>query len=354
MIDFDEDILVHPGIKVIGVGKAGCRFADRVHESESEIDVVAIDTDAGDLKELGVSETILVGRPVTKGLGTGGNPEIGRKAIYQERNRVSKIAGCMDLVFLLCGLGGGTGTAFAPFMAEAAGSAGALTVAVVTKPFAYEGSRKLGHAEFGLKELRKICDCVIAAPNEKLVGTRNDEFSLQQGFEEVELAVLELITGIWKLLKREGILTVDFADIRRILEKSGDGVFGYGVAHGARRAEDAASLALGYPLMRDVDFSSGKSALVSIAASRNIKQDEIKAVVDTVARRAGGDIVAGVVSDPALKRKMKVVVVRAGIETGAGETTREDGAGYTGKAVYVKDTGDELDIPTFIRRRRKR
>lgn len=358
MIELEEELGYLMRIKVVGVGGAGCMVIDKMLDWEEDIDLLAINTDARALKELRLPRKIRIGGQFTKGMGAGGDPDIGRKAIHKERERIIGFLNGAELVFIVAGLGGGTGTGASPFVAELASEAGAVTVAVVTKPFDFEGTKKVNQAEMGARELGETTDTLISIPNEKLFANLETDSFLLDAFDRADHILLEAVKAICDLVRLPGLINLDFADIRQVLKKSGEAVFGVGIAAGEKRGQRAAESALNSPLLQNIDISAGRNVLVSIIGGEKLTQEEVDTAVQMISRHAGQNIVLGVAVDRKLKKKVKVTLIVTGLSSTAQERPLQvlekpmpNVAG--GQRVYLGQFENDLDIPTFLRKRRK-
>jgi len=350
MIEFEE-VCYADRIKVVGVGGAGCTVVDKMHEWSGNIALLAINTDTRALKKLRIPRTIRIGAQLTKGLGSGGNPDIGRKAIYKERERIAGLLKGAELVFIVAGLGGGTGTGASPIVAELASELGAVTVAVVTKPFDFEGTKRITQAEMGEKELKGVVDTIISVSNEKLF-TQTDSFLLT-AFDRANSMLLEAICAICEPVKLPGLINLDFADLRQVLEKAGESAFGVGIAKGEGRASSAAELALKSPMLQNIDLSAVKNVLISISGGEGITQEDVNEITEVVSRCCGQNVVLGVTIDKRMKKNVKVTVVATGLSPVVDLAEKPSPGFISGKRVYLGHVEDELDIPTFLRKRRR-
>ncbi len=359
MIELEEELDYSVRIKVVGVGGAGCTVIDKMLDWEENIDLLAINTDARALKKLRLPRKFRIGAQLTKALGAGGNPDIGRKAIYKERERIMGMIAEAELVFIIAGLGGGTGTGASPFVAELASEIGAVTVAVVTKPFTFEGIKKVNQAEMGVRELRKTVDTLISIPNEKLFANLKTDSFLLDAFDKADRMLLEAVKTICDFIGLPGLIDLDFADVRQVLKKSGEAVFGVGIAEGGERGKCAAESALNSPLLQNIDISKGKNVLVSIVGGEDLKQEEVDKAVQVISRRAEQNMVLGVAVDRQLKKKVKVTLIVTGLTSITQEKPLQilekpvSNFG-SGQRVYLGHFEDEMDIPTFLRKRKKR
>jgi cell division protein FtsZ len=264
-------------IKVIGVGGGGGNAVEyMVSKQVSGVDFIATNTDAQALKGLGAQTTMQIGSSVTKGLGAGANPEVGRAAALEDRDRIAELLSGSDMVFVTAGMGGGTGTGAAPVVAEVAKELGILTVAVVTKPFDFE--KRKNNAEQGIKELASHVDSLITIPNEKLLEVLGEQTSVLDAFAAANDVLLGAVQGIADLIIRPGMINVDFADVRTVMSEMGMAMMGTGSASGANRAREAAEAAIRSPLLEDVDLNGARGILVNVTAGLDLNIGEFTEV----------------------------------------------------------------------------
>ena len=310
-------------IKVIGVGGGGGNAVNHMLSGEIEgVDFICANTDAQALRNSEVRTLLQLGTDITKGLGAGANPEIGRQAAMEDRERIEEVLSGADMVFITAGMGGGTGTGAAPIVAEVAKDLGILTVAVVTKPFGFEGGKRMKVAEAGMAELGKQVDSLITIPNEKLLAVLGKEMSLLNAFKSANDVLLHAVQGIAELITRPGLINVDFADVKTVMSEMGAAMMGSGEASGDNRAREAAERAIRSPLLEDVNLAGAKGILVNITAGLNLAIGEFDEVGNTVREFADDDatVVVGTVIDPDMQNDMRVTVVA----TGLGETGRAE------------------------------
>ncbi len=368
-------------IKVIGVGGGGGNAIQHMVDRDVEgVDFICANTDAQALKNLSAKTMLQLGASITKGLGAGADPTRGREAALEDRERIAEILKGGDMVFITAGMGGGTGTGGAPVVAEVARELDILTVAVVTKPFAFEGKKRLQIAEEGIRELAAHVDSLITIPNEKLLDVMGDDTPLLEAFSRVDDVLLGAVQGIADLIIRPGIMNVDFADVRTVMSEMGIAMMGTGEAKGENRARDAAKSAIQSPLLEDIDLNGARGILVNIASGENISLGEFAEVGATIEEFASENatIVVGTVIDQSMSDEMRVTVVATGlgnIEADPPRTvidnTRKQVAGdgqinYGGfdkptvlrnsqravddDVLSVKGDMEYLDIPAFLRR----
>lgn len=303
-------------IKVIGVGGGGGNAIQHMVDRNVEgVDFICANTDAQALKNLSAKTMLQLGSSITKGLGAGADPELGREAALEDRERIAEILDGADMVFITAGMGGGTGTGGAPVVAEVARELNILTVAVVTKPFLFEGRKRMQIAEAGIKELATQVDSLITIPNEKLLDVMGLDTPLLEAFSAVDDVLLGAVQGIADLIIRPGIMNVDFADVRTVMSEMGIAMMGTGEAIGENRARDAARSAIRSPLLEDIDFNGARGILVNIAAGANISLGEFAEVGATIEEFASENatIVVGTVIDQDMSDEMRVTIVATGL-----------------------------------------
>ncbi|KKC99914.1 MULTISPECIES: cell division protein FtsZ [Photobacterium] len=310
-------------IKVIGVGGGGGNAVDHmVRESIEGVHFISVNTDAQALRKSNVGTVIQIGGDITKGLGAGANPQVGRDSALEDREAIREALEGSDMVFIAAGMGGGTGTGAAPIIAEVAKELGILTVAVVTKPFSFEGKKRLAFAEQGIEELSKHVDSLITIPNEKLLKVLGRGITLLDAFAKANDVLKNAVQGIAELITRPGMINVDFADVRTVMSEMGHAMMGSGVATGEDRAEEAAEMAISSPLLEDIDLAGARGVLVNITAGLDMRLDEFETVGNTVKAFASDNatVVIGTSLDPDMTDELRVTVVATGI----GKESRPD------------------------------
>ncbi|MFT7177805.1 MAG: cell division protein FtsZ [Oceanospirillaceae bacterium] len=335
-------------IKVIGVGGGGGNAVSHMLSSQIDgVEFICANTDAQALRGMEARSVLQLGAQITKGLGAGANPNVGRESAIEDRAQIQSILQGADMVFITAGMGGGTGTGAAPIVAEVAREMGILTVAVVTKPFPFEGRKRMAIAEQGLKELAEHVDSLITIPNEKLLAVLGKNCSLLTAFSTVNDVLLGAVQGISDLITRPGMINVDFADVRTVMSEMGMAMMGTGVARGEDRAREAAEAAVRSPLLEDVDLRGAKGILVNITAGLDLNLGEFTEVGNTIEEFASDNatVVIGTVIDPEMSDELKVTVVA----TGLGHDYRQQ-IEPTVKAVVNntmrRATGDQMELPT--------
>jgi cell division protein FtsZ len=312
-------------IKVIGVGGSGKNAVNHMINSKVRgVEFIAVNTDAQDLHHSLAKKRIHIGKNLTRGLGTGMNPEMGKRAIEETKEEVQEALKGADMVFVACGLGGGTGSGSSPTVARIAKELGALTVAVVTKPFFFEGQQRLKISEAALEELRKEVDAIIVIPNDRLLSTIDKNTTVKNAFSMCDEILRQAVEGISDLITTPGLINIDFADIRTVMESAGSALMGIGSASGDNRAIEAAKLAINSPLL-DVSINGAKGVLFSIAGGEDLTmfeiQDAAKVITESVDPQA--KVIFGTVRDDKLKKnEVKITVIAAGFpETNTNESS---------------------------------
>jgi cell division protein FtsZ len=369
-------------IKVLGIGGGGGNaVAHMVRAGIESVDFICANTDSQALKGAKVKTGLQIGCNITKGLGAGANPEVGRQAAMEDRDRIQEVIEGADMLFITAGLGGGTGTGAAPVVAQLAKEMGILTVAVVTKPFSMEGPKRMRVAEQGIAELGRFVDSLITIPNEKLLSVLGPQTTLLDAFRAANEVLQGAVQGIAELITRPGLINVDFADVRTVMSEMGMAMMGSGTASGQDRARVAAEAAISSPLLEDINLSGANGVLVNVTAGPDLSIGEFQEVGDTVKQFASDDatVVIGTVIDAEMNDEIRVTVVATGLGQGAGiaerpmKVVRRSGTApapkgrepnYTelekpavtrkravGDGVTGNDSlEDLLDIPAFLRR----
>ena len=303
-------------IKVLGVGGAGCNAVDHMLLAGIEgVDFVCLNTDSQVLKKSKVKTTLQIGTNITKGLGAGADPEVGRQAAMEDRDRIIELIEGCDMLFITAGMGGGTGTGAAPVVAQVAKELGILTVAVVTKPFSMEGGKRMAIAEHGIGELGKYCDSLITIPNQKLLTVLGPKTRLLDAFTSANGVLQGAVQGIAELITRPGLINVDFADVRTVMSETGMAMMGTGHASGEDRARLAAEMAVSSPLLEDINLAGAQGILVNVTAGMDLAIGELDEVGNTVKQYASEDatVVVGTVIEPDMQDEIRVTVVATGL-----------------------------------------
>lgn len=331
-------------IKVIGVGGGGGNAVEHMVNANIEgVEFICSNTDAQALKKSSAKTILQLGHNVTKGLGAGADPEIGRQAALEDRDRIMDVLEGSDMVFINAGMGGGTGTGAAPIVAQVAKEMGILTVAVVTRPFAFEGKKRAQVADTGIKELTQFVDSLITIPNEKLLTVLGREISLLNAFAAANDVLFGAVQGIAELITRPGLINVDFADVKTVMAEMGMAMMGSGKAQGEDRARTAAEAAISSPLLEDINLSGARGMLVNITAGMDLSIGEFDEVGNTVKQFASENatVVVGTVIDPEMSGEMRVTIVA----TGLGQAAREDAS----RVKLVQAAGGTVDYRDFDR-----
>jgi len=303
-------------IKVMGVGGGGGNAVEHMACSNLEgVDFICANTDAQALSNASSRTLLQIGSEITKGLGAGANPSVGREAAIEDRDRIMETIAGTDMLFITAGMGGGTGTGAAPIVAELAKEMGILTVAVVTKPFPWEGPRRMKQADDGITELREYVDSLITIPNEKLQSVLGKGTTLLDAFKEANNVLLNAVQGISELITRPGLINVDFADVRTVMSEMGMAMMGTGCSTGEERATVAAERAISSPLLEDVDLAGARGILVNVTAGMDMSIGEFEEVGNSIKEFAAENatVVVGTVIDPEMNGEMRVTVVATGI-----------------------------------------
>jgi cell division protein FtsZ len=336
-------------IKVIGVGGGGGNAVQHMIERGVQgVEFVCANTDAQALKTSGAKLTLQLGGNVTKGLGAGANPEVGRQAALEDRERIVETLHGADMVFITAGMGGGTGTGAAPVVAQLAKEMGILTVAIVTKPFPFEGRRRMQVALKGIEDLSQHVDSLITVPNEKLLTVLGRDVTLLSAFKAANDVLLGAVQGIADLITRPGLINVDFADVRTVMSEMGMAMMGTGSARGDDRAVAAAEAAVNNPLLEDVNLSGACGILVNVTAGANLTMREFNEIGDVVHQFASEDatVVIGTALDPELQDEVRVTVVATGLNRNAvRHVARREQPAVVARPQIVARTGTD-DLPS--------
>jgi cell division protein FtsZ len=370
-ISFSEEQQQGATIKVIGVGGGGSNAVNRMIRAKLEgVEFIATNTDLQALKLSQAPVKLQIGSKLTKGLGAGANPEIGRKAALEDTDKIIEVLEGADMVFLTAGLGGGTGSGAAPVVASLASELGALTVAVVTKPFAFEGKRRMAQAEHALTELIGCVDTVIVIPNERLMDTVERGTSFFEAFRIADDILRQAVQGISDIITIPGIINRDFADVKTIMQGQGYAVMGTAVASGSNRAIDAANRAISSPLLEDNSIQGAQGILINVCGSSSLTLHEVHEASSIIQKAAheNANIIFGAVQDDAMKESVKITVIAAGFrevsrranqkspylpktwKAGREHRTVVDEVARNVGEVIHEVPADDLDVPTFLRR----
>ncbi len=385
MFELVEAVGQQAVIKVIGVGGGGGNAVEHMLKAELEgVEFINANTDAQMLSRSNAPTILQLGESLTKGLGAGANPEVGRQAAMEDRDRISDAIDGADMVFITAGMGGGTGTGAAPVIAEIAREKGILTVAVVTRPFPFEGKKRIDLAFHGIEDLQQYVDSLISIPNEKVLAVMGQDATLVDAFAKANEVLFNAVQGISELITRPGLINVDFADVRTVMSEMGKAMMGSATVSGENRAVEAAQQAISSPLLEDVNLHGAKGLLVNITAGPDMAIGEFEAVGNAIHEYAAPDanVVIGTAFDPEMQGDLRVTMVATGLNDGKAQAAPEKpvkavappapkepepenalppgamspgkrfgrtGAVTNGNAAVQLDL-DHLDIPAFLRR----
>lgn len=344
MLEFVEERVKTPDIKVFGMGGAGCNAITRMVEHALRgVDLIAVNTDIQDLTNSSAHKKLQIGIELTKGMGSGGIPEIGRQAAEEDREKIEEVLEGADMVFITAGMGGGTGTGGSPVVARTAKEIGALTVAIVTKPFEFEGKRRMNFALKGIDELRKEVDTVICIANQKLLAIVGKQTPIEEAFRIADQVLCHATRGISDLITEPGLVNLDFADVRSVMLEGSDAFMGTGTGTGENRAKDAAEQAISCPLLEDVSIRGAKGLLVNITGGKDLTLFEASDAATAIKEATGSDanVLWGVTVNEEADGDVRVTVIATGIG---------HGSNLDGLADIPSFVKEDLDRPTFKRR----
>jgi len=373
--ELDTEVENYAKMKVIGVGGAGGNAINRmIDASLSGVEFISVNTDLQALETSKATHRIQIGGRITKGLGAGSDPIVGRKSIEEDRDLVGENLAGADMVFITAGMGGGTGTGAAPIVAEIAKQNGALAIAVITKPFEFEGKKRMSQALSGIEELKERVDTLIIIPNQRLLSIVTQETPLTDAFRMADEVLLNATRGISDLISVPGLINLDFADVKTIMSEMGDALMGVGVADGENRAREAAERAISSPLLDGICISGAKGVLVNITGGNDLTLFEVNEAATSVTEAAGCDanIIFGAVIDPELKDELRITVIATGFGDKKLKRTSEseesigdlfsskklvlDRHSRSNQQVFIQNgkvksfTPDDLEVPTFLRK----
>lgn len=381
MLEFEEEVSTGECfIKVVGVGGAGGNAINRMAEAGLKgVDFVAVNTDMQVLNKSLAQQTVQIGTKLTRGLGSGGNPEIGRRAFEEDKERISEVLKGTDMLFVAAGMGGGTGTGAAPLVAQLAREMQVLTVGVVTKPFEWEGRQRLLQAEEGIRELKENVDTLIVIPNQRVLAVVGKQAKLTESFKLIDDVLLKAVRGISDLVTVPGVVNVDFADVRAVMLERGDALMGVGVAQGENRAIVAAQEAIHNTLLEGISIRGAKAVLLNISAGDDLTMCEIDEAAKEIRQEAGesANLIFGTVIDETSNGSITITVIATGLGNPASKLEKEipDANRIDFNQIFRKDNAakssfqrkeqtqtvvnkgrvdvvkqDDLEIPTYMRR----
>jgi cell division protein FtsZ len=317
IFEFEETPVQNARMKVVGIGGAGGNAVNRMIDEDLEgVEFISANTDAQALKSSRAQVTMQLGKKLTRGLGAGARPEIGRQAVAESADEVRKVLEGADLVFVTAGMGGGTGTGAAPIVAEIAREVGALTIGIVTRPFSFEGKKRGKQAEQGLAELRRSVDTMIVVPNDRLLSVVPKGTSFKEALKKADEVLLHATQGISDLIRVSGEVNVDFADVRTIMACRGPALMGSGFGEGDNRAVEAAQEAISSPLLDELSIQGAQGVLINITGGMDLAIDEVNTISTIIQEEAGDDaeIIFGAVHDPDLEGQIRVTVIATGFD----------------------------------------
>ncbi len=378
VFELEETVSKNARMKVVGVGGGGGNAVNRmIDEHLMGVEFISVNTDAQALLHNKADVKVQIGKKLTRGLGAGARPEIGRQAIEENRDEVMHVLEGADLVFVTCGMGGGTGTGAAPIIAQMARDLGALTVGIVTKPFLFEGRKRMKQAEIGIAEMVKHVDTMIVVPNERLLAVVGRNVPFQEALKKADEVLLHATQGISTLISVTGLVNVDFADVRTVMQNGGSALMGTGVGRGEDRALEAAQQAISSPLLDNVSIAGSTGVLVNITGGEDLTLGEVNQISEIIHEAAGdqAEIIFGAVHDPAMRGEIRVTVIATGFSQGPVQEAASLGRGTPGVLPFPQRTSrampsppprrpmptspapnadaveiSEMEIPTFIRR----
>lgn len=362
----DQEPELSAKLKVVGIGGGGCNALESmIKKGLSGVEYVAINTDAQVLEKSSAHHKIQIGANLTKGLGAGADPNVGRKAIEEDREKITKILDVSDMVFVTAGMGGGTGTGGAPIVASIAKSLGALVIGIVTKPFRWEGKKRMLNAEEGINELRQYVDSLIVIPNERILNILDDSSGAFKAFDKPNEVLHEATRGIAEIITVSGIINVDFADVRSVMNQSGEALMGCGISSGETRAEEAAQKAISSPLLEGVSIKGAKNILLNVTASSSLTMKEINEGNQIIYDAAGeeANIIFGLVQKEEMNEYVSYTVIATGFHastkakplpstsaiTQEEEKIEEDITQGFSIGKFELNEEEDLEVPTFMR-----
>ena len=363
-------------LKVVGIGGGGCNAIESmIKRGLIGVEYVAINTDAQVLNSSSATYKIQVGTSITRGLGAGADPNVGKKSLEEDREKIAEVLSGSDMVFVTAGMGGGTGTGGAPVIASIAKSIGSLVVGIVTKPFRWEGKKRMLNAEQGIQELKQHVDSLIVIPNERLLSILDKSINAFAAFDKPNEVLYEATRGIADIITIEGLINVDFADVRAVMNQSGEALMGCGIASGENRAIEAAQKAISSPLLEGINIKGAKSVLLNVTGSSNLTMQEINEGNNVIFEAAGeeANVIFGVVNKESMTEYISYTVIATGFETKAsskpisslksekaerkqdlpdrqaGKKVGSIGAAFSTKKGADLENSEDLSIPTILR-----
>ena len=356
MFEISENSKMPARIKVFGVGGGGCNAVNTMIESNLEgVDFISANTDAQSLRICKAPLKLQLGEKLTKGLGAGADPTVGRNAAEEDREKIRELLTDTDMVFITAGMGGGTGTGAAPVIAEISKETDALTVAVVTKPFLFEGKKRQRAADEGIMELKKVVDTLITIPNQKLLSVTGKNTALLDAFKMADAVLLHAVRGISDLITVNGLINLDFADVKTIMSERGMALMGTGASNGENKALEAAEHAISSPLLEDLSIQGAKGILINITGGSDLTLYDINEASTLIQEQAHEDanIIFGAVINDNMDGEVRVTVIATGFGNGVTEVKFDTKESSPVQRVFTKLEQEDQDIPTYIRKERK-
>ena len=380
VFELEETVAQNARLKVVGVGGGGGNAVNRmIDEHLVGVEFISVNTDSQALMTNKADIKVQIGKKLTRGLGAGARPEIGRQAIEENRDDVQRVLEGADLVFVTCGMGGGTGTGAAPIISQLARDCGALTVGIITKPFLFEGKKRMRQAEIGIAEMRRHVDTLVVVPNERLLAVVGKNVPFQQALKKADEVLLHATQGISNVITMTGLVNVDFADVRTVMQNGGSAMMGTGVGRGDDRAIEAAQQAISSPLLDNVSIAGSTGVLINITGGPDLTIGEVTQISEIVKEAAGdqAEVIFGAAQDPAMEGEVRVTVIATGFDKALAHpesTTSAARANTPGvlpfpqrpsrpatpipaqpaprpsNAPPAPGDASEMEIPTFIRR----
>ncbi len=341
MITLDDVREYGAKMRIVGVGGGGCNAVNgMITQNLAGVDFIAINTDLQVLEANKASHKIQIGKNLTKGLGAGANPEIGKRAAEEDLDDIKRHLDGSDLVFITGGMGGGTGTGAAPVIAETAKSLGALTIGIVTKPFGFEREKRMAQAVKGIEELRRHVDTLIVIPNEKLLTVLPKNTTLMQAFKTADDILYRATKGISDLITNTGYINVDFADIKKVMSNAGDAIMGMGIGTGANRGEEAVRQAISSPLLEETNIEGASGILLNFTCPMDVTMEEVELISGLITKVAGrdADVIWGYVVDENLQNEIHVTVIAAGLNRRSNQKATDNETAPTGMAFMKKNS----------------
>ncbi len=360
LFEFDDFVDQKAKMKVVGVGGAGGNALNRMISAQlAGVEFIAVNTDAQALENNNATTKMQIGKNLTKGLGAGANMDVGRRAIEEDRDNVASALSGSDMVFVTAGMGGGTGTGAAPVVAEIAREINALTIGIVTKPFLFEGPKRMKRAEAGIEELKNHVDTLIVIPNQRLLTIVDKKTSVTDAFKMADSILMQSTKGISSLINTPGLINLDFADVRTIMESMGDAIMGTGIATGEERAALAAQQAISSPLLDDVKITGAQGVLVNITGGEEMTLMEVDEATSIIYEEAGEDanIIFGAVIDNNMTDEINVTVIATGFNKERYNLNRfstRDEKPRVSSAPSEDKSNWDLDVPAYQRKERER